>query len=85
MALGLKNPISEDQTQLRHSLLPGILESLKLNQSRKTGATRFFELGRVFREVNGKVVEMISVAFAECSLGRPRSWKLREADDFFTA
>ena len=85
MALGLKNPISEDQTQLRHSLLPGILESLRLNQSRKTGASRFFELGRVFREVKGKVVEMISVAFAECSLGRPRSWKLREADDFFTA
>jgi len=85
MALGLKNPISEDQTQLRHSLLPGILETLHLNQSRKTGATRFFETGRVFREVNGKMVEMISVAFAECSEGRQRSWKERPADDFYAA
>lgn len=85
MTLDLKNPISEDQTKLRHSLLPGILESLRLNQSRKTGANRFFETGRVFREVNGKIVEMISVAFAECSEGRPRSWKQGKADDFYAA
>jgi len=85
MALALQNPISEDQTQLRHSLLPGVLETLRLNQSRKTGATRFFETGRVFRELKGKTVEMISVAFAECSDGRPRSWNQRETDDFYVA
>lgn len=85
MSLGLKNPISEDQTQLRHSLLPGILESLRLNQSRKTGATRFFETGRVFRSVKGKTVEMISVAFLECSEGAARSWKERGKDDFYLA
>lgn len=85
MSLGLKNPISEDQTQLRHGLLPGILESLRLNQSRKTGATRFFETGRVFRESNGKLIEMISVAFLECSEGGARSWKERGSDDFYLA
>ncbi len=85
MSLGLKNPISEDQTQLRHSLLPGILESLRLNQSRKTGATRFFETGRVFRESNGKLIEMISVAFLECSEGGARSWNERGNDDFYLA
>ncbi len=83
--LALKNPISEDQTQLRHSLLPGLLETLKLNQSRNTGATRFFETGRSFREVNGKVVEMISVAFLECSESAFRSWNQVERDDFFSA
>ncbi|MDE0769062.1 MAG: phenylalanine--tRNA ligase subunit beta [Opitutaceae bacterium] len=85
MQLGLKNPISEDQTQLRHSLIPGMLESLRLNQSRKTGATRFFETGRVFREVNGKLIEMLSVAFLECSQGGARSWKERGNDDFYLA
>ncbi|OUW17455.1 MAG: phenylalanine--tRNA ligase subunit beta [Opitutales bacterium TMED158] len=85
MPLELKNPISEDQTQLRHSLIPGMLESLRLNQSRKTGATRFFETGRVFRESNGKIVEMISVAFVECSEGASRSWKASDSDDFYTA
>ena len=85
MDLGLKNPISEDQTQLRHSLIPGMLESLRLNQSRKTGATRFFETGRVFREINGKLIELISVAFLECSHGAARSWKERGSDDFYLA
>lgn len=83
--LALKNPISEDQTQLRHSLIPGMLEALRLNQSRKTGATRFFETGRVFREANGKIVELISVAFIECSEGAARSWKESGSDDFYAA
>ncbi|MDQ8179825.1 phenylalanine--tRNA ligase subunit beta [Pelagicoccus sp. SDUM812005] len=83
--LALLNPISEDQTQLRHSLLPGMLEVLHLNQSRKTGANRFFETGRVFRELNGKVVEMVAVAFLECNGGTERSWKDRTFDDFYAA
>ncbi len=62
-----------------------MLETLRLNQSRKTGGTRYFETGRVFREINGKVVEMVSVAFIACSEGRPRSWKTREEEDFFAA
>lgn len=81
--LSLLNPITEDQTQLRHSLVPGLLEALRLNQSRKTGAYRFFETGRVFREVNGKVVEMVAVAFIECSGGQGRVWKARAQDDFY--
>lgn len=81
----LKNPISEDQTQLRSSLVPGLLEVLKLNQSRKTGATRFFETGRTFSVANGKTVEMISVAFIECSAGADRSWRGVSSDDYFSA
>ncbi|MBK1880380.1 phenylalanine--tRNA ligase subunit beta [Pelagicoccus mobilis] len=83
--LALLNPISEDQTQLRHSLLPGMLEVLHLNQSRKTGANRFFETGRVFRELNGKIVEMVAVAFLECNSGPERTWKERSFDDFYSA
>ncbi|MBC2604650.1 phenylalanine--tRNA ligase subunit beta [Pelagicoccus albus] len=83
--LALLNPISEDQTQLRHSLLPGMLEVLHLNQSRKTGANRFFETGRVFRELNGKIVEMVAVAFLECNAGTERTWKEKSYDDFYAA
>lgn len=83
--LALLNPISEDQTQLRHSLLPGLLEVLRLNQSRKTGAYRFFETGRVFRELNGKIVEMVAVAFVECNGGTDRTWKERSFDEFYSA
>lgn len=81
--LALLNPISEDQTQLRSSLLPGMLEVLRLNQSRKTGAHRFFETGRVFREINGKMVELVAVGFLECNAGTERTWKKRDFDDFY--
>ncbi|EDY81144.1 phenylalanyl-tRNA synthetase, beta subunit [Verrucomicrobiia bacterium DG1235] len=83
--LALLNPISEDQTQLRHSLLPGMLEVLHLNQSRKTGAYRFFETGRIFQELNGKIVEMVAVAFLECNGATGRTWKEKGYDDFYTA
>ncbi|MCH6256572.1 phenylalanine--tRNA ligase subunit beta [Puniceicoccaceae bacterium K14] len=83
--LSLKNPISEDQTLLRSNLVPGLLEVLKLNQSRKTGATRFFETGRTFGESRGKPVEMVSVAFVVCSEGTEKSWRDVIAEDYFSA
>jgi len=83
-SLALLNPISEDQTQLRDGLLPGLLEVLRLNQSRKTGAYRFFETGRVFRTINGRLMEMVSVAFIECNAGTARTWKPRAYEDFYS-
>ncbi len=83
--LALKNPISGDQTQLRSSIVPGLIEVLKLNQSRKTGATRFFETGRTFTQVKGKTMEMISVGFLECSGGAERTWKEAGSEDYFSA
>jgi len=82
--LALSNPISEDQTRLRQSLLPGLLDTLRLNQYRKTGQTRFFEIGRVFSELDGRVVEMLSVAFLEGGEGRDRSWRPPPEEDFFS-
>lgn len=83
--LALKNPISEDQTELRFSLLEGLMDTVRLNQSRKTGATRFFETGRVFRDVGGNIVELISAAFVECGENAHRSWTEPLSDDFFKA
>lgn len=83
--LALKNPISEDQTELRFSLLEGLMDTARLNQSRNTGATRFFETGRVFREVGGKILELISVAFVECGANAHRSWAEPLSDDFYKA
>jgi phenylalanyl-tRNA synthetase beta chain len=56
---------------------------VKLNQARKTGATRFFECGRIFREVDGVVYELASVAFVMINDPRQRTWRTREKADFF--
>lgn len=83
--LRLANPLAEEQSHLRHSLLPGLLDTLLWNQARQSGAQRFFETGRVFHDIDGIVQEMVSVAFVIHQPDSARSWKGREAEDYFTA
>jgi phenylalanyl-tRNA synthetase beta chain len=46
----LQNPLSGDQAALRTSLLPGLLDVLATNASRRVEDVQVFELGRVFRD-----------------------------------
>ncbi len=83
--LALANPFVDDQSHLRPSLLGGLLESLRLNQSRGVVATRLSESGRVFIEDGGHALECAAVAFVIAEPVGERSWKSREGSDFFTA
>jgi len=83
--LALANPFVEDQSHLRSSLIPGLLESLKLNQSRGVSASRLFETGRVFIERDGANFECLAVAFVIAENPADRSWLKRESADFYTA
>lgn len=51
--LFLSNPLSSDMNVLRPSLLPGLLDSLRHNLSRKVAAIALFEMGRVFVQARG--------------------------------
>ena len=51
-SLKLKNPISNEMSVMRSSLLSGLLGSLKRNISRQNSRVRLFEVGKVF---NGKL------------------------------
>ena len=42
------NPLTEDQTVMRSSLLPGLLKSAHRNISRRSKTSRLFEIGKVF-------------------------------------
>lgn len=84
-ALALANPFVEDQSHLRSTLLGGLLESFKLNQSRGVAASRLFETGRVFLERNGQPSECVAAAFIIAEETGERSWRAREAADFYTA
>ncbi len=46
----LPHPISADQSVLRTSLIPQMVETLGRNHARQIDEARFFELGRVFRQ-----------------------------------
>ena len=84
-ALALANPLASDQSHLRPSLIPGLLDVLRFNNARQTGARRFFERGRVFREQDGVVTEYVSVGFVVLLQSDAVRWKQREQADFFTA
>ena len=83
--LALDNPLQSDQSHMRPSLIPGLLDVLKLNTARGTGASRFFERGHVYREVKGEMVELISVSFVILADQVSREWRQREVADFYTA
>ena len=75
LAVKLLNPFGEDQSLMRTTLLAGVLDSLARNFSRKTGQTRFFEVGNVHFDNNADLPEerkMLGIAFSG------------EDEDFFT-
>jgi phenylalanyl-tRNA synthetase beta chain len=82
--LALSNPFVEDQSHLRPTLITGLLESLRLNQSRGVAATRLAETGRIFIESNGSNFECAAAAFVAVE-DPARRWRKREAVDFYGA
>jgi phenylalanyl-tRNA synthetase beta chain len=81
--LALANPFVADQSHLRPTMVMGLLDTLKLNQSRGVPVSRLCETGRVFIERNGQNYECASVAFIIAE-NTDRAWKQREAADFYT-
>ncbi len=85
-ALALANPLTSEQSHIRPSLLPGLLDALKLNLSAHNEPRRFFEIGTVFRpQRDGALRELVSVAFVALAEPVTRSWRSREKIDFYYA
>jgi phenylalanyl-tRNA synthetase beta chain len=53
--IALSNPLSSDMDVLRPSLMPGLLNSLRHNVSRRNHDVALFEIGRVFRSADSLV------------------------------
>ncbi len=58
----LPHPISMDQSVMRTSLIPQLVESLGRNHSRQINEACFYELGRVFNRVDGTPVQTETVS-----------------------
>lgn len=73
--VGLAHPLSSDMDALRPSLLPGLLDSLKHNQSRRESDVRLFEIGRVFVGGTAGVQEERRVAMVLSGLRERGFWQ----------
>lgn len=64
-AVPVVNPLTADHTHLRPCLLPGLLEAVRVNVSRRRDAVHLFEIGRVFAaDPDGRPRERRSLAVA---------------------
>ena len=82
--LEIENPLAQDQSHLRPSLLTGLLKVLRFNRGRSRREFRFFECGHVFRESKGTIRECLSVAFVVSPSPEKNTWLERESLDFYS-
>ncbi len=75
----LKNPLSEDHTTLRPSIVPGLIASAANNIRQGTARLRLFELGRVFLKLpNGQTREEERLSILLSGPASPSSWHDRD-------
>lgn len=85
-ALGLRNPIRQDQGIMRTTLVPGLLDAVHRNLHRRNMDLRLFELGRVFLPREGEPLpdEPRRLGGAMAGLRTPKHWACQSsALDFF--
>lgn len=81
--IGLDNPIAEQLTWLRRSVLPGLVRSVDLNLRRGVKDVRLFEIGRVFLRRNGDGLlphEPLRAGLAWSGAAEPPHWSRKERE-----
>jgi phenylalanyl-tRNA synthetase beta chain len=79
-AVAVKNPLSEDHTTLRPSLIPGMIGTAALNIRQGLHRLRFFEIGRVFlMNPNGTSREEERLALLVSGPLETSSWHANES------
>ncbi len=82
----LSNPVTNDMSVMRTSLLPGLLTSIQRNQARQQDDLRLFEIGKCYFNEEGSenipYFEQYKVAIAFTQKYNPDSWgePVREVD-----
>ena len=80
----IKNPLSEELSVLRTSLLLNLLSVLSHNKKRKEEQVRIFEIGKVFSERGKKLpVERNKIGIALSGNNEPIFWNKKSQIDFF--
>ena len=80
----LQNPISNEMSVMRNSLLPGLIDAFRYNANRHQERIRLFESGLVFKRRDGEIVQESWLAGLISGDRMPRSWVNKSvASDFF--
>ena len=84
-AVTVQNPLSEEQRVLRTTLLPGVLDIMSRNTSRKNKDLAFCEVGRLFKPIAGEKLPKETLALSVGVMGKTTgSWSSKPQDmDFY--
>jgi phenylalanyl-tRNA synthetase beta chain len=75
-AVVVRNPLSDEEDVLRTTLIPGLLEGIRVNQSRHRPDVALFEMGTVFSPSSGPIPDQPrTVAFAAAGRVPAPSWE----------
>ena len=83
-AIAITNPLQAEEPWLRTRLTPGLLRTIRRNVYRQVRSAALFEVGTVFRLVDGVPEERSKVAFAMTGMAE-LGWTGRREYDFFDA
>jgi len=70
----IANPLTEEHTHLRKSLLPGLVESVRRNAFYGTSRVRLFECGKTFESESGVVKEVSKMGLVATGTKEPDHW-----------
>jgi phenylalanyl-tRNA synthetase beta chain len=77
--LPLKNPLSDDHTHMRPSVLPGLLATAERNIRMGAPSLRFFETGTIFAKApDGKAIEKDALGILLSGPVNSEAWNLKE-------
>jgi phenylalanyl-tRNA synthetase beta chain len=83
-ALALENPISAEMSEMRVSLWPGLIETLRFNLRRQQERVRIFEVGTRFDVEGGQLTESQGIAGLITGPALPEQWGVeKRAADFY--
>ncbi len=74
--LHIINPLTEEHSVMRRSLIPGLISALKRNLNFKSDSLRLFEIGKIFTPVDGGDLprEDLVMSGITCGVRFPDNW-----------
>jgi len=86
--LKISNPLTRDQSVMRTTLIPGLLEVVKWNISRQAEEVKMFEMGRIYipdmNQLDSSLpLEKLMISGAMIKIGRGDIWEKSSHADIF--
>lgn len=81
----LANPLAENMSVMRTSLIPGLMNALQFNKNRQHDRIRFFEIGATYHKSEGAYIEKQKIAGVVCGSAQPLQWGVSKTQnvDFY--